>query len=130
LVFTPQRAEGILYARKIDKNETSINWTTDARSVRNHIHGLSPSPGAHSEIEIGASRERIRFLRVEAVGGRGPPGQVLDDQLTVACGDGAVRADEAQRAGKSPMSGAEMMRGGSIRIGDRFISAATPPSGR
>ena len=100
LIFHPQRAEGIIYARKIDKSETPIDWTADARSVRNHIHGLSPSPGAHSEIEIGGAMERIKFLRVETVEARGPPGHVLDDELTVACGESAIRAREAQRAGQ------------------------------
>jgi methionyl-tRNA formyltransferase len=130
LVFHAQRSEGIVYARKIDKSETPIDWTADARSVRNHIHGLSPSPGAYAEIRIGAAAERIKFLRVEAVEAHGLPGQVLDDELTVACGDGAIRAREAQRAGKSPMSGAELMRGGNIEIGARFMPVAAPPSGR
>jgi methionyl-tRNA formyltransferase len=130
LVFHAQHAEGIVYARKIDKSETPIDWTADARSVCNHIHGLSPSPGANSEIRIGGAIERIKFLRVEAVEAHGPPGEVLDDELTVACGDGAIRAREAQRAGKSPMSGAELMRGGSVEIGARFMPVAAPPSGR
>jgi methionyl-tRNA formyltransferase len=130
LIFHPQSAEGIVYAHKIDKSETPVDWTAEARSVRNHIHGLSPSPGAHSEIVIGGAAERIKFLRVETVELRGPPGQVLDDELTVACGDGAVRAREAQRAGKSPMTGAELMRSGAIAIGTRFIPVAAPPSVR
>jgi methionyl-tRNA formyltransferase len=130
LIFHPQRSEGIFYARKIDKSETPIDWTADARRVRNHIHGLSPSPGAHSEIEIGGAMERIKFLRVDTVEARGAPGHVLDDELTVACGESAIRPREAQRAGKSPMSGAELMRGGNIRIGARFTSAAAPPSAR
>jgi methionyl-tRNA formyltransferase len=130
LVFHAQRGEGIAYARKIDKSETPIDWTANAQSLRNHFHGLSPSPGAYSEIRIGGAVERIKFLRVEAVEAHGSPGQVLDDQLTVACGNGAIRAREAQRAGKSPMSGAELMRGGSVEIGARFMPVAAPPSGR
>jgi len=130
LLFAPQGVEGVEYARKIDKNETTIDWTLDAARVRDHIHGLSPSPGAHSQIGVGASFERIRFLRVETVEGHGAPGQILDDGLTVACGRGAIRAREAQRAGKSPMPGFELMRGGAVRIGERFTSAAEPPSDR
>jgi methionyl-tRNA formyltransferase len=130
LVFHAQRAEGIVYARKIDKSETPIDWTADARSVRNHIHGLSPSPGAYSQIRIGGAVERIKFLRVEAVEAHGPPGQVLDDELTVACGDGAIRARDAQRAGKSPMSGAALMRGGNVEIGACFTPVEAQPSGR
>jgi methionyl-tRNA formyltransferase len=130
LVFHAQRAEEIVYARKIEKSETPIDWMADARGVRNHIHGLSPSPGAYSEIRIGGAVERIKFLRVEAVDAQGPPGEVLDSELTVACGNGAIRAREAQRAGKSPMSGDELMRGGNVEIGARFMPVAAPPSGR
>jgi len=130
LGFHAQRQEGIVYARKIDKSETPIDWAADARSVRNHIHGLSPSPGAYSEIRIGGVVERIKFLRVEAVEAHGLAGQVLDDQLTIACGERAIRAREAQRAGKSPMSGAELMRGADLEIGARFMPVAAPPSGR
>ena len=86
LIFQPQRAEGIVYARKIEKSETPIDWNADAASVRNHIHGLSPSPGAYSEIAIGGATERVKFLRVETVDARGAPGEVLDDRLTIACG--------------------------------------------
>jgi len=129
LIFHPQAAEGIVYARKIDKRETPIDWKADARTVRNHIHGLSPSPGAYSEIDIGGAAERIKFLRVETVESSDPPGQILDDRLTVACGAGAIRAREAQRAGKSPMSGAELMRGAAIEIGARFMPVATLPPG-
>ncbi len=130
LNFRPQAAEGVLYARKIEKVETPIDWTQSAVRVRDHIHGLSPSPGAFSEIEIGGRAERVKFLRVEVVDGRGAPGAVLDDEFTVACGDGAVRARLAQRAGKSPMSGAEIMRGGQIVKGGRFTVAGAPPSER
>ena len=128
LRFHAQPADGVVYARKIEKSETPIDWTVDADAVRNQIHALSPSPGAHSELE--GSGERIKFLRAEAVEGHGSPGTVLDDGLTVACGAGAVRAREAQRAGKSAMSGIEIMRGGKIRVGDRFTPSATPRSDR
>jgi methionyl-tRNA formyltransferase len=130
LLFRPQPEDGVVYARKIDKNETAIDWTADAPTIRNHIHGLSPSPGAYSEIEIGGRTERVKFLRVEVLERSGPSGKVLDDELTVACGEGAIRAREAQRAGKSPMSGAELMRGGAIAIGAVFRPVASPPPSR
>jgi methionyl-tRNA formyltransferase len=130
-VFLPQPEEGVTYARKVDKSETPVDWTADAQTVRKHIHGLSPSPGAHAQLEVrGDSERRIKFLRVEIVDRIGPPGLILDDLLTVACGQGAIRAVEAQRAGRSPMSGAELMRGGKIGVGDRFKLAAGPPHGR
>ncbi len=130
LIFREQSAEGVTYARKIDKSETPIDWNADATSIRNHIHGLSPAPGAYSEMLIGDALERIKFLRVEAVSAGGPPGTILDDQFTVACGSGAIRAHEAQRAGKAPMSGAQLMRGGKPRVGDVFTPAPGPRAGR
>ncbi len=130
LVFRPQCAEGATYARKIDKSEAPIDWAVAADRVRNHIHGLSPSPGACGEIECGGRIERIKILRAAVVESPGPPGAVLDAEMTVACGAGAIRVVEAQRAGKSAMTGAELMRGAKIALGARFIPAPTPPSAR
>ena len=120
LPFRAQSADGVTYARKIDKGETRIDWTLDAQAVRSHVHGLSPSPGAHSEIDLGRDKERVKFLRVAAVEGRGLPGTVLDDALTIACGAGAIRIVEAQRAGRTAMSGAEFQRGAQISPGNKF----------
>ncbi len=130
LNFRPQNSQGVTYARKIDKSEAPIDWAADAIRVRNHIHGLSPSPGAYGEIECGGRTERIKILRAAVVDRSGPPGAVLDGEMTVACGLGAIRIVEAQRPGKSAMSGAELMRGAKIAIGARFTPSATSPSAR
>ncbi len=130
LNFRPQTSQGVTYARKIDKSEAPIDWTADAIRVRNHIHGLSPSPGAYGEIECGVRTERIKILRAAVVDLSGPPGAVLDGEMTVACGVGAIRVIEAQRAGKSAMSGAELMRGAKIATGARFTPSAMSPSAR
>ena len=118
LAFSPQNSFGIEYARKIDKSEAPIDWTAPAVRVRGHIHGLSPFPGAITWVQIGGARERLKILRAEAVEGRGRPGEVLDEQLTIACGAGAVRALSVQRAGRNVISGEEFMRSGALRIGD------------
>jgi methionyl-tRNA formyltransferase len=128
LNFRSQSAEGVAYARKIEKGEAPINWTADAVRVRNHIHGLSPSPGAYGEIDFGGCSERIKILRATVVDASGPAGAVLDGEMTVACGVGAIRVVEAQRAGKSAMSGGELMRGAKIAVGARFNPRPTPPS--
>jgi methionyl-tRNA formyltransferase len=130
LIFRPQSSEGVTYARKIEKSEAPIDWTADAIRVRNHIHGLSPSPGAYGEIDCRGGSERIKILRAAVVDRAGPPGAVLDAEMTVACGVGAIRVVEAQRAGRSAMTGAELMRGGKIAVGARFTPSATPPSAR
>lgn len=118
--FKPQPSEGATYARKIDKSEIEIDWAKDAVSVRNHIHGLSPMPGAYSTLVIGGSSNRIKILRVETVTGSGQPGSILDDALTVACADAAIRVLEAQRAGRTVVSGRELMLRESVPIGAAF----------
>ena len=112
LVAVPQAVDGVLYAAKIDKAEARIDFTRDAASVHNHIRGLSPFPGAWFEtVGPAGTVERIKVLRSEPVDKRGVPGTVLDDGLLIACGSGAVRIIEAQRAGKRPMLAPEFLRG-------------------
>src|ERR1700761_3422907 len=111
LQLTKQSEEGVTYAAKIDKAEARIDWSKPARAVLRHIHGLSPFPGAWSEIADGGDAARVKILRCELAKGAGAPGAVIDDQLTIACGDGAVRIVELQRAGKAPMKTADFLRG-------------------
>lgn len=120
LACTPQPAEGVTYAKKIDKAETRIDLTRTATEVHNHIRGLSPSPGAWLEIGPDGKRERLRILRTTVVSGVGQPGQVLDLAPTIACGEGAIRLVEVQRAGKRPMSAAEFLRGFALSVGERI----------
>ncbi len=108
LQLTPQPAEGVTYANKIAKSETRIDWTMPWSEVHNHCRGLSPFPGAWCEL---AGAGRVKILRTTKGAGSGPPGLVLDDKLTVACGAGAVRLLQLQRAGKQPMGADEFLRG-------------------
>ena len=115
LTLTPQPAEGVTYADKISKSETRIDWRKPWRAVHDHIRGLSPFPGAWFELD-GA---RVKALRSTEGEGSGAPGSVLDDRLTIACGEGAVRLTQVQRAGKQPMSAEEFLRGTPVRVGSR-----------
>ncbi len=110
LGFTPQPAEGLTYAKKIDKGETRIDWGKPAREVHNHVRGLSPDPGAWFEADFGKGPERVKVLRSTLAPGGGAAGMVLPD-LTIACGEGAVRLVEVQRAGKSAAKAADFLRG-------------------
>ncbi len=121
LATVPQPADGVTYAAKIDKAETRIDWSLDADAVRGHIHGLSPFPGAWCPlVRPNGKEERLKVLRAETVDLAGTPGTVLDDRLTIACGSGAVRLVEVQRAGRSPMGAAEFLRGTSLSPGSRL----------
>jgi methionyl-tRNA formyltransferase len=115
LPLVPQPGDGVTYAVKIEKDETRIDWTRPAREVLRHIHGLSPFPGAWTEFLIDGQPQRIKILRCKPTGGTGQPGALLDDQLAIACGDGAIRIVELQRAGKQPMSAEVFLRGTALR---------------
>ena len=120
LIFTTQAAEGVTYAKKIDKSETRVDWTRPAVEVHNLVRGLSPFPGAWCETEIGGRTERLKLLRSTLSDGVGESGGILDDRLTVACGSGAVRLVEVQRAGGRPAAAQEFLRGAKIEKGMKF----------
>jgi len=113
LVLTPQKSDGITYAAKIGTSETRIDWSRPSTAVHNHCRGLSPFPGAWCEI-AGA---RVKVLRTARAEGAGAPGTVLDQRLTVACGSGAIRIVELQRAGRQAMKAEEFLRGTPVAAG-------------
>jgi methionyl-tRNA formyltransferase len=116
LHFAAQLDAGVSYAAKIDKAETRIDWAQPCRHVHDHIRGLSPFPGAWCEMP-GAGRVKLLRTTIAEGQGKGAPGAVLDDRLSVACGEGAVRILQLQRAGKQPMNAEEFLRGVLIRPG-------------
>ena len=102
-----QPNEGVTYAAKISKDEARIDWSRSARELDRHVQGLAPFPGAWFEV----AGERVKLLAAEAVEGSGAPGNVIDDRMTIVCGDGALRPLLLQRAGKSPMPLDVFLRG-------------------
>lgn len=120
LTLTKQSEDGVTYAAKIEKAEARIDWTRPAREVLRHIHGLSPFPGAWCEIASDAEPARIKILRCEPAKGSGAVGEVLDDSLTIACGEGAIRILELQREGKARMKAADFLRGSPLKAGARL----------
>jgi methionyl-tRNA formyltransferase len=120
LQLVPQNSEGVTYAAKIDKAEAHIDWNRPARDVLRHIHGLSPFPGGWCEMPLEGVASRVKILRGEIADGSGEPGAVLDDRLTIACKQGALRILELQRAGKQPMKAEDFLRGTPLVVGVRF----------
>jgi methionyl-tRNA formyltransferase len=114
--LTPQMDEGVTIAAKVTPAEARIDWKRSANDVAAHIRGLSPWPGAWFELD----GQRIRALHSTAESGSGQPGDVLDDRLLVACGEGAVRITRLQRAGKGEMTADEFQRGARIARGRRL----------
>jgi methionyl-tRNA formyltransferase len=119
LTLTPQPETGVTYATKIDKGETRIDWERPWQAVHDHARGLAPFPGAWFELQD-AAPARIKVLRTTRGDGTGAPGTVLDDRLTIACGDGAVRIIELQRAGGKPMKAEDFLRGSAVARGTRL----------
>ncbi|MGV1915387.1 methionyl-tRNA formyltransferase [Rhizobium sp. 22-785-1] len=120
LPLTVQAEEGVVYAAKIDKAETRIDFSRPSQDVHNHIRGLAPFPGAWFELEIGGKPERVKVLASERAEGMGEVGSVLDDQLTIACASGAVRLTKLQKAGGKPMLAADFLRGTPVPVGTRL----------
>jgi methionyl-tRNA formyltransferase len=104
---TPQSADGATYAKKITKDEARIDWTKSAHEIDCLIRGLSPAPGAFTEVK----GERLKILYAEPASGNGAPGTVLDDVLTIAAGEGALRLKRVQRAGGKAMDAADLLKG-------------------
>jgi methionyl-tRNA formyltransferase len=116
----PQPQAGVTYARKITNEEARIDFGRPAREVHNLIRGLSPAPGAWFQVTgANGASERIKVLRAAPADGSGAPGTVLDGALTIACGEGAVQLLQVQRAGRRPMTAAELLRGYALLAGAR-----------
>ena len=111
LQLTKQSEQGVTYAAKIDKIEARIDWTKSAREILRHCHGLSPFPGAWFEVPVAGEAARVKVLRCEIAKGAGTAGTLLDDHLTIACSEGALRILELQRAGKPPMKADAFLNG-------------------
>ena len=120
LLFTPQDDAEAVYAAKIEKSEARIDWSRPANELRNLVRGLTPFPGAFFEVDFGQGLERVKVLATRLEAGKGQPGEALDDEGLVACGEGALRLLRVQRAGKAAMDFAEFARGRSLRRGARL----------
>ncbi len=125
LTFAPQSETGVIYAEKISKAEALIDWSRDANDVHNLVRGLSPFPGAAFLADFGKGAERIKVLRGRVIEAQGPAGTILDDELTIACGQDALRLSEVQRAGKAPMQAADFLRGARLTRGMRLGASAS-----
>ena len=112
-----QAEDGVTYAKKILKDEARIDWSKSAAEIDRHIRGLSPFPGAWTEV----GGERLKVLYAEPADGSGPHGIALDDTLTIGCGDGAIRLVRVQRAGKGAMDARDLLKGFAVPRGTQFI---------
>ena len=121
LALTPQPEKGVLYAAKIDKGETHIDFSRPAREVHDHIRGLSPAPGAWFELEVGGRRERVIVLGSTIETASGTVGTALFDDLTIACGHGAVRLTRLQKAGGKVLDAETFRRGTPVPAGTRLF---------
>jgi methionyl-tRNA formyltransferase len=118
LTPTPQPEDGVTYAAKIERGEGRLDWTQSAGALERRVRAFTPWPGAW--FEHGGERIKVSQARViEGNEGRAP-GTVLDERLTVACGDGAVRLERLQRAGRAALDAAAFLRGFALPPGTRL----------
>ncbi|ARN81375.1 methionyl-tRNA formyltransferase [Methylocystis bryophila] len=120
LIFTPQDDARAVYAAKIEKGEARIDWRRSAKDLHNLVRGLAPFPGAFFEADLGQGLDRVKVLKTRVEAAKGEPGEALDDEGLIACGDGALRLLRVQRSGKGPMDFAEFARGRSLSRGARL----------
>ena len=113
----PQPEDGVTYAKKILKEEARIDWSQSAHEIDCHVRGLSPFPGAWTEV----NGERLKVLYAEPANGSGRPGVTLHDDLTVACGQGAIRLVKVQRAGGKAMDAAALLKGFAVPAGAQLV---------
>ena len=111
-----QPGEGVTYAAKLQKAEGAIDWGQDAALLERLVRGLQPWPGCFFSYQ----GETIKLMAAEMAAGSGAPGVLLDAQGAVACGKGALRLLKAQRAGKGPVSGGDLVNGLRLAAGARF----------
>lgn len=112
----PQPQDGVTYAAKIDKAETRLDFTQSAAQLERKVRAFQPAPGAWFEVQ----GERIKILSAEPIDAKGAAGEVLDEHLTIACGEGALRPLTVQRAGRAVSSAQELLRGFAIPAGTRL----------
>jgi len=112
----PQPVEGVTYAGKLERQEGHIDWQKTAPELERLVRAFTPWPG--SWFEFGG--ERIKILAAELADGTGEPGTVLDNHLTIASGEGALRLLKIQRAGKGPMAATDFLRGFDLPVGSRL----------
>ena len=117
LTATPQPADGVTYAKKLDKDEGRLDWTRPAEDLARMIRAFDPWPGSWCLLPDG---ERLKVLAARAVEGSGPPGTLLAAPLVVACGQGALALTRVQRPGRAPMTADEMTRGHAITLKSVF----------
>ncbi len=118
-----QPPEGSTYAKKLDRDEGRVDWRRPAAELDRVVRALNPWPGVWFEI----GTERVKLLDAEPVPGKGnaEPGTVLDDRLTVACGEAALRCLMLQRAGGKPADAASFLRGHAVPTGSLLSCPAT-----
>jgi len=116
---TPQSAEGVTYAAKLEKREARVDWREGALTVNRQVRALNPSPGADARVR----RVELKIWRCATATGRGNAGEILSigpDGLCVACGEGALVITELQRSGGKRLRAADFLRGFPLTVGERF----------
>ncbi|QCO02280.1 methionyl-tRNA formyltransferase [Azospirillum argentinense] len=131
LTAVPQPEAGVTYAAKLTREDGRLDWTRDAAFVERQVRALTPWPGCWFDAPTPTGGvERIKVLKAEPAptstnnARKAAPGTLLDDRLTIACADGAVRLTLVQRPGKAPVDGAALLRGFALPVGTRLGDAA------
>ncbi len=114
--FIKQDEKEVTYAKKIIKSESKINWNKTAKEVIAKINALYPNPGSWFKF----NKYRVKVIKAIETKGRGQPGEIIDDKLTVACSTNSVQILELKKEGKKSMSTVNFLRGNKFKIGSNL----------
>jgi methionyl-tRNA formyltransferase len=125
----PQPDQGATYAAKLGRSKSRLDWRLSAAELDRRVRAFSPWPGAVAALPGPKGPEAVKVLAVEALALRSDavPGTLLDDDLTIACGAGALRLLRVQRPGKAPLEAAAFLRGFPLKPGARLPTAENGP---
>ncbi len=117
LTSTPQPESGVCYASKITKNMGKLDWNSSAQELDRKIRALNPWPGTWFDW----NGKLIKVRKAKVISRQGQVGVVLDQQLTVACGQDALQLLEVQAPGKNPMPVKDFLNGYNMPVGTQFF---------
>tara|TARA_B100001063_G_scaffold151400_1_gene141272 strand:- start:2408 stop:3328 length:921 start_codon:yes stop_codon:yes gene_type:complete len=114
--FIAQKESEATYAKKIQKNESRINWNESAKEIIAKINAFHPNPGCWFKL----SDVRIKIIKAKEVKNSGEVGTILNNKMTIACGKNAIQILELKKEGKKQMMVDEFLKGNEIKIGQKI----------
>ena len=115
--FIEQNDKDATYAKKIDKLESKIDWKLEAKNVVAKINAFYPNPGSWFDLK----GSRIKAIKAVEINMKGNPGEVINNNFTIACSQNSVQILELQKEGKNKISAIEFLKGNKLEVGSNIL---------